>query len=525
MRTIVSLEFEHNKWSWGCISQFLLNELTGFKIMSMEFKQWKQEKNKVNIEDVCFLIQNVSQFKELTDYSRIVARLGGNRAFDNPVFIKQRDYFAKMAKCYAIVATNKKLENIAREVNSNVYLIPNGLNLDEWVFKKRPLQRKDVLTVGFVGNVSSPRKAEYKGYSITKDTCEELGFPLEKALYRNKQIYHNQMQEKFYDKIDVLVLLTDGEGCSNTIMESLACGVPVITTKEAGYHGEIMEHGKNVLFCEKTQQALNAQLISLNQNRGLLKTISVYSRVFAENHHNVKIIAKKFQKIFDDCFKRNEVNNSKTEIAIVCVLKSGGDYTVDYVVKLKNMVDRNTIVPHKFICLTDMRIDVNICENIELIYGQPRWWSKVELFRSGLINAKHIIYFDLDTVILKNIDDILNSDHSFSALCPWNEKNRRDGLCASGMMAWKNDNTFSFLFDQFEPSSIENYSRGDQEYISETLKNNRRIPEFFQDLFSGIYSYKRNCKEQLPEDARIVCFHGKPRLHDINVGWVKEHWR
>ena len=119
----------------------------------------------------------------------------------------------------------------------------------------------------------------------------------------------------------------------------------------------------------------------------------------------------------------------------------------------------------------------------------------------------------------------MNSNHSFSALCPWNEKNRRDGLCASGMMAWKNDGTFSFLFNQFEPSSIENYSRGDQEYISEALKNNKKKPEFFQDLFSGIYSYKRNCKNGLPEDARVVCFHGKPRLHEIKTDWVKEHWQ
>lgn len=211
--------------------------------------------------------------------------------------------------------------------------------------------------------------------------------------------------------------------------------------------------------------------------------------------------------------------------AIVCVLKSGGDYDIDYIIKLKNMIDRNTTAPYEFVCLTDMDIDKNICKSIKLIYGYPGWWSKIELFRSGLINAKQIIYFDLDTIVLKNIDDLLNFQHNFSALYPWNERSRQNGLYASGMMAWKNNNTFSFLFDQFDSKEIKKYRKGDQEYISRTLENNDKKPEFFQSLFPGIYSYKRNCKEQLPEDARIICFHGKPRLHEIEIKWVKDHWR
>lgn len=522
MKTIISLEFEHKKWSWGHTSQFLLNKLTGFKIMSMEFKQW--EAKKYNKEDICFLSQNVSQFKKLTDYSKIVLRLGGNRAFDNKSLVKQRDYFGKMAKCYAIVATNKKLEKLAKKVNSNVYLIPNGIDLNIWSFKERPLKSKDALTVGFVGNVSSSKKVEYKGYSIVESVCKELNFPLKKALYMKEQIPHNKMQERFYDKIDILVLLTDGEGCSNTIMECLACGVPVITTREAGFHGETMEHNKDVFFCGKDRESLFVQLMYLSHSRDhsrdLLKEVAIEGRIFAEKHHDAKVIAKRFQKILEGCFAQN------TNIVVICVLKSGGDYTLNYVEKLKNMVDRNTTVPYEFVCLTDVNIDKNICRSIKLTQDRAGWWSKIELFRSDLINkAKQIIYFDLDTIILKNIDDILNFQYNFSTLYPWNERNRRNGLCASGIMAWKGGNSFSFIFDQFEGKKIENYPRGDQEYISEALKDNKKKPEFLQNLFSGIYSYKKNCREQLPKDARIVCFHGKPRLHEIENKWVKDYWR
>jgi hypothetical protein len=41
----------------------------------------------------------------------------------------------------------------------------------------------------------------------------------------------------------------------------------------------------------------------------------------------------------------------------------------------------------------------------------------------------------------------------------------------------------------------------------------------------GIYSYKVDCENGLPEDAKVVCFHGKPYIQDVEDSWVKENWR
>ena len=212
-------------------------------------------------------------------------------------------------------------------------------------------------------------------------------------------------------------------------------------------------------------------------------------------------------------------------IAVFCVLKSGGDYNLDYVMKLRNMIKRNSTVPYDFICLTDLEIDPRVCKSIPLVREWAGWWSKIELFRPGLTDKQKIIYFDLDTLIVKNIDDILSYAHSMTALRPWNRKNRQAGLSASGMMAWRNDASNSFLFDQFKLENISNYRGGDQEYISKILMENGVETTFFQTAFSGIYSYKRNCRKGLLSDARIVCFHGKPRPHEMNQKWVKENWR
>ena len=222
--------------------------------------------------------------------------------------------------------------------------------------------------------------------------------------------------------------------------------------------------------------------------------------------------------------KREKLEGLNETTAVFCVLKSGGDYDLDYVMKLRNMLKRNSTVEYDFICLTDIKIDPRVCKSIPLVREWAGWWSKVELFRPELSKKKRIIYFDLDTVILKNIDDILQYDHSMTGLLPWNARNRAAGMMASGMMAWNNEGDFSFLFDQFKLENIKNYQGGDQHYISEILNDNAADVEFFQDMFPGIYSYKRNCKRGLPGDARIVCFHGKPRLPNVNQTWVRENW-
>lgn len=212
-------------------------------------------------------------------------------------------------------------------------------------------------------------------------------------------------------------------------------------------------------------------------------------------------------------------------VPILCVLKMGGEYNLNYVVKLKNMVARNVTIPYRFICLTDAPLASSICETLPLQSNLQGWWSKLELFRPGLVDCGSIVYFDLDTVLVGNIDYILQLRTNFAALGAWNPVPNRSAPThfGSGMMVWNNSEDFSFLLNEFNG---ERYRMGDQEYIVKSLMSHNVQYETLQDLVPGIYSYKRNCLRALPVDARVVCFHGKPRPHQaLHVKWVKNNWR
>lgn len=214
--------------------------------------------------------------------------------------------------------------------------------------------------------------------------------------------------------------------------------------------------------------------------------------------------------------------------AVICVLKSGGDYTQEYVEKLFASIKRNLheSPEMEYICLTDLPIKTSDFTVKPLLHNYPGWWSKVEVFRPGLTKAELCVYFDLDTIILRDISDILTvkGGKTFSALYPWNMKNRSNGDFASGIMRWKNP-LYSFLYSDFSESMQQEFP-GDQQYFSAQMKK-RGFPWLpLQSFFPGIYSYKRNIRgENLLGDSRVVCFHGNPRPHALNYRWIKENWR
>ena len=99
-------------------------------------------------------------------------------------------------------------------------------------------------------------------------------------------------------------------------------------------------------------------------------------------------------------------------------------------------------------------------------------------------------------------------------------------------MCWQNNNPKIFqLYEKFMENSTANMNNnlyGDQEFIGNTLKENI---DYVQDLYpKQIVSYKKDCVSKtnevlIPEDAKIVCFHGPPRPHQVRHPEIKSHWR
>jgi len=209
---------------------------------------------------------------------------------------------------------------------------------------------------------------------------------------------------------------------------------------------------------------------------------------------------------------------------VICVLRSGGDFEARHVRRLLEGVQEHWpfvggIPPLKCAVLSDLggdvgdgfpSLDVRPLRSIPW----PGWWSKMELFRPDLEVLGDLLYFDLDTTIVGNLTDIVLV-RELTMLSDFFRPERQ----ASGMMLLPVEMRREVWVQWLAADqSLIRTLRGDQDFLARVFQNK---PHRWQDLLPGqVISYKVHVQRQrqVPEGARVICFHGRPRPWQLPKG-------
>ena len=175
--------------------------------------------------------------------------------------------------------------------------------------------KKRKIIVGWVGNSDWENgKEDFKGVNtILKPAIKELideGFPLEMyfADRKERMIPHDEMID-YYSKIDLYICTSKIEGTPNPVLESMACGVPIITT-DVGIVNEVFgKEQKKYILKERTKDCLKEKI------KLFINNLDDISKLQNENAINIQDwqwnkIAMKMKKFFDTAF---EVYGNKVE--------------------------------------------------------------------------------------------------------------------------------------------------------------------------------------------------------------------
>ena len=161
------------------------------------------------------------------------------------------------------------------------------------------------------------------------------------------------------------------------------------------------------------------------------------------------------------------------------------------------------------------------------------------LFRSH--HAGPLLYFDLDTVIVNNIDWIVdhstnyfNTVRDFKYL--WNPNST--GINSSVM--WWDTTRFSYVWDNFCTESLYNTQlkyRGDQDFISAEIANNQvryfekeRVKSWRWQCVDGGYDFKKRRHKNpgtgtcVSHETSVLIFHGAPKPDQVADPFVLHHW-
>ena len=222
-------------------------------------------------------------------------------------------------------------------------------------------------------------------------------------------------------------------------------------------------------------------------------------------------------------------------ITVCCVLW-GDKFDEKYVHNLKAAVEKNTTVPHEFVCLSDR--EIKGVKTKLLKGGYSGWWNKLQLF-DGSIKGR-IVYLDLDTLITSNIDWLMNYSGTFAGIEDLGVANAHQqhlkGVMQSGVMAWRSEAmdwvNFEFTFTQ---AAVMNTFRGDGEYLNHIVKSRDLLQRLYPNK---IQSYKYTVYPDNLEGTSIICFHGRPSIiQAMNESvttplrtyepqeWIKDYWK
>lgn len=197
--------------------------------------------------------------------------------------------------------------------------------------------------------------------------------------------------------------------------------------------------------------------------------------------------------------------------SVVCVLRSGGDYTREHVRRLYVDVVRWWPLgqPLRFVALTDVPLGIVGVEERPFYTQNKGWWAKMDLFSAAQDDLGDILYFDLDTMVVGELNWITQV-RSLHLLRDFYHHER----VQSGMMylpASRRPEAWAAFTEG--PEAVIDRFRGDGEFLDLVW---RGAADTWQDTFPGmVVSYKVDVRQRkgqtIPPLARVVCFHGKPR--------------
>lgn len=211
----------------------------------------------------------------------------------------------------------------------------------------------------------------------------------------------------------------------------------------------------------------------------------------------------------------------------------------DHVNRLQSMLERNIQRPFQLHCITDDAQGIS-----DKVRCLPLWddyramggcYTRLKLFSEKMkdIIGKDFFSIDLDTIIVKDITELLEETRKHHEFKIWSDTHPRTPYNGSFfyMKAGKRKQVWETFDPRLSPDMRlrHGYVGTDQAWIGVCLGEK----EAKWDRKDGIYSYRVHFKQEnrydLNGDERIIFFHGSsdPSKKDTQrqAPWIEQHWR
>jgi hypothetical protein len=230
------------------------------------------------------------------------------------------------------------------------------------------------------------------------------------------------------------------------------------------------------------------------------------------------------------------------KITVVTNWDGGNYYQPEYINRLYRACCRNISRPFDFVlhagplAARPGRLDA-IDPHIRVVQvGLPSWWSSMAAFQKHPpgIHTAGLLFLDLDIVVVGSLDDLIDypselalmKDYPAAHCPPGREKDGNTGITlirnGAGEKIWSEYIRHGMpIWDAATPPPHRPLPLATMTIINDPANGIAKtlFPE------NWVASYKLQVRDGgLPADCRIVHFHGRPKPHQVDEPFVKEHW-
>ncbi|MDB5118127.1 MAG: hypothetical protein JWQ79_3619 [Mucilaginibacter sp.] len=202
---------------------------------------------------------------------------------------------------------------------SKTAVISNGINIDK--FSNSLIKKKnDSINIGMQSRLQAIKDHPslikafnkiiklYPQYQLqlhiagdgqTMDDLKKMVFELDLS---ENVFFWGMLNEKkltdFLQHLDIYVHATFGETMSNSILQAMSCGLPVIASNVWGVNNMINDGYTGVLYESENVDQLSDKIKFMIENPIIAKRIGDAARVEIENKYSSKIMSQNYEKIF-----------------------------------------------------------------------------------------------------------------------------------------------------------------------------------------------------------------------------------
>lgn len=233
-------------------------------------------------------------------------------------------------------------------------------------------------------------------------------------------------------------------------------------------------------------------------------------------------------------------------IDCACVIH-GDVYTWNYVERLYGMLSRHITPGIRLHVYTEAERAVpepyikHTLVNWGIKGPKKSWWYKMQLFNPKQHEGP-LLYFDLDTVIVSNLDWLWNLPlRYFWTVRDFKYLWRPSHYAINSSVMWWDTKRYGHVWKAFNNEDVLEMARryhGDQDYLTEAISDQDRrylveqkVKSWRWQSLDGGYDFKHKCYRQpgtgthVAAGDSILVFHGQPKPNELTDSIILRHWQ